>query len=238
MHPIILLIILVAGFILVHWLKRAPKAQRNKVLLYVAIGVLVVLVLTGRAHWMYAAILGAVPLLQRLMGAARMFGMFRSLHGVFNQGHSRHAGRQSDIETRFFRVTLDHDSGEMSGKVTAGQFIGRSLEELTLAELLGLRSECMNADDLQSVQVLEAYLDRRHGNDWRDHNQSAGSGALQTSRMTPAEAQDILGLDGNASRDDIVNAHRRLMQKMHPDRGGSTYLAARINQAKDLLLKK
>ena len=56
--------------------------------------------------------------------------------------------------------------------------------------------------------------------------------------MTRELALEILGLKGEPDRDEIIKAHRTLMQRMHPDRGGSDYLAKKINQAKDFLLKK
>ena len=95
-------------------------------------------------------------------------------------------------------------------------------------------------DDPQSVQLLEAYLDRTHGDSWRGPDESGGgTGGTERAtggKMTVAEAREILGVDESASRDEIIDAHRRLMQKMHPDRGGSTYLASKINQAKDVLI--
>jgi len=144
-------------------------------------------------------------------------------------------GQMSQVETRFLRMTLDHDTGTMTGVVREGRFHGRQLEELTLEELVELWREC-RAADAQSAAVLEAYLDRTQDEAWR---QSAGAGAgpsATSTGMTREEALEILGLAPNASQSEIRETHRRLMQQVHPDHGGSNYLAAKINQAKDLLL--
>ena len=136
-------------------------------------------------------------------------------------------------------MSLDHDSGEMDGVVREGRFQGRSLSELELAQLLELLAEC-RAQDQHSAQVLEAWLDREHGDAWREQDPGSGAdpgaAAPDTGRMTVREAREILGVGESATRDDIVGAHRRLMQRLHPDRGGSTYLAAKVNEAKELLL--
>lgn len=151
-------------------------------------------------------------------------------------------GQTSDIRTRYLRMSLDHDTGTMTGTVTAGPRAGQSLDELGREELLELLDDC--ADDEDSVRVLEAYLDRAHGPEWRA---AAGAGAGTGGHrdpggspwgggMTQEEAWEILGLEPGAGSEDVKQAHRRLMAKLHPDRGGSTYLAAKLNQAKDLLL--
>jgi hypothetical protein len=151
-------------------------------------------------------------------------------------------GRTSQIETRFLRMSLDHDTGVMSGTVLAGRFKGQRLDALSLDELLQLLNEYQAADE-QSAAVLEAYLDRAHA-DWHERAGSTYESRQQdTSRdspsrpgMTAQEAYEILGLKPGATPEQIKEAHQRLMQKLHPDRGGSTYLAAKINQAKDVLL--
>ena len=91
---------------------------------------------------------------------------------------------------------------------------------------------------------MEAYLDWRLPG-WRDAAQasagqagSSAAGRAKTSRMSAEEAYAVLGIATDASEEEIRHAHRRLMMKMHPDQGGSTYLAARINEAKEVLLRR
>ena len=71
-----------------------------------------------------------------------------------------------------------------------------------------------------------------------DDGGSAQSGSVASTmeNMSKQEAADILGVSENAEPDDIRVAHKRLMQKIHPDRGGSDALAKQINKAKDVLL--
>ena len=152
------------------------------------------------------------------------------------------SGQESVVATRFVRMTLDHDSGEMSGTVLEGRFSGQSLDALSLSELMELWREC-RAADARSAAVLEAYLDRTQGAAWREAAEAAGTGAGAGAGAPPGggtmnreEAYEILGLKPGASEDEIREAHRRLIQKLHPDHGGSNYLAAKINQAKEFLL--
>lgn len=140
----------------------------------------------------------------------------------------------STVESRFLRMRLDHASGEIAGEVLAGPFAGQRLSELDRHQLADLYAECLR-DDQESATLLRAYLERVYGEAWETSG-AAPNGPPPDGRMTADEARAVLGLTQGASRDDIVAAHRRLMQKLHPDRGGSDYLAAKINQAKDLLL--
>jgi hypothetical protein len=148
-------------------------------------------------------------------------------------------GQSSDIETRYLRMALDHDTGQLRGTVLEGRFQGRLVEDLSQAELLDLLHEC-RIEDPESAPILETYLDRTFGAEWRDAEAGAagggGAGPSASGRMTPEEAYEILGLNPGAKPEEIKEAHHRLMLKLHPDQGGSTYLAAKINQAKDVLL--
>ena len=148
----------------------------------------------------------------------------------------------SEVTTDTLQMQLDHASGDLDGEVLQGRFAGRSLASLGLAELLGLIADCQR-DDPRSVALLETYLDRRQPN-WRDHaaGGAQGQGQDQSGRssagaMDEATAWSILGLAPGASEAEIKAAHRRLMTKLHPDHGGSGYLAAQLNQAKDRLLR-
>jgi len=145
-------------------------------------------------------------------------------------------GQTSQVRTRFVEMELDHDSGAMHGTVIAGRHAGASLDSLELSTLLGLLTDF----DDDSRALLTAYLDRREPG-WREHAQgdaAAGQGAARGGKMTEEQAYQVLGLSPGASADDISHAHRTLMKKLHPDQGGSTYLAAQINAAKDVLLRR
>jgi hypothetical protein len=150
-------------------------------------------------------------------------------------------GQSSGVETAYLRMSLDHDTGGIDGTVLRGRFAGRQLGELPALALLDLLAELRLADG-EGATILEAYLDRVHP-DWRGEGASRpsqdaapGSGS-PSAAMTRDEAYRVLGLEPGAGEREIRDAHRRLMVKMHPDQGGSTYLAAKINQAKDLLLR-
>jgi DnaJ-domain-containing protein 1 len=137
-------------------------------------------------------------------------------------------------------MSLDHANGVMDGEVREGPFTGQRLSQLSLSQLLRML-ELYQESDARSAAVLTAYLDREHG-DWRDatagSGEAPGGGAhAATGGMTKEDAWSILGVEPGADPETIRAAHRRLMQRLHPDRGGSDYLAAQINAAKDLLLE-
>jgi DnaJ domain len=154
-------------------------------------------------------------------------------------GDARTPGTGSRVRSRYVRMQLDHDTGAISGEVTSGQFSGRSLDTLDRGELLSLREE-VRADG-ESLALVDAYLDRRMPG-WRDDVEGSTAGAAgggsESGPMTEQQAYEILGLASGAGPAEIRTAHRRLMKKVHPDQGGSTFLAAKINEAKDLLLRK
>jgi hypothetical protein len=151
-------------------------------------------------------------------------------------------GQTSRVRTAFLEMALDHDTGAMSGHVLAGVYAGRDLASLALRDLLVLWREC-RAGDPQSRQLLEAYLDRTEP-EWREavrdnggaSGRSSGAARRETAPMTREEAYDVLGLKPGAAPEDVRSAHRALMKRLHPDQGGSNYLAAKINEAKAVLL--
>jgi hypothetical protein len=147
----------------------------------------------------------------------------------------RSAGQASCVRTAFLEMELDHDTGRMQGRVLAGSCQGASLDALDAATLMKLLGEI----DDDSRNLLAAYLDRREP-DWREHaqrNAGAGTRPAGAGKITEEEAYQILGIQPGATTEEISRAHRSLIKKLHPDHGGTTYLAARINEAKDVLLR-
>jgi DnaJ-domain-containing protein 1 len=162
---------------------------------------------------------------------------FSNIGGIFRgSGAQRSAGQRSRVRSQFLDMSLDHDSGELNGQIVAGPNAGHALDEFDLAQLLAM----IPGFDAESVPLLESYLDRRFPA-WRQDAQGNATGgqsrAAASGKMTSEEAYQILGLQPGAAREEIGRAHRALMKKLHPDQGGSTYLAARVNEAKDTLLR-
>jgi len=156
----------------------------------------------------------------------------------FGARTQKSTGQSSRVRTGFLEMELDHDSGTMRGRVLAGRHQGASLEAMDRATLINLFGEI----DDDSRELLAAYLDRREPG-WREHAQGdaaawKGRSAPRGGKMTEEEAYQILGIQPGASARDITRAHRSLMKKLHPDQGGTTYLAARVNEAKDVLLRR
>lgn len=140
----------------------------------------------------------------------------------------------STVTSRFLRMELRHSTGELSGEILEGAHRGENLKNLSLTELVALHRTYAQ-EDVESARLLVAYMERLYGDRWQE---SASSHQQETSQasISRSEAMEILGLPPEATRDEIIAAHRRLIQKLHPDRGGSGYLAAKINHAKDVLL--
>lgn len=224
---------LVFALLLGRWLAAAQPAVVARSLRW-AIGILVgiallIIVWAGRYQLAAVVLPFLIPALLRWRTISRWS---RNMRGPT-------PGQASTIDTAFLRMALDHDSGNLDGEVIAGNFSGRRLSDMSLDELMRLRTDCLG--DEPSRRILEAYLDRHHGATWRKagetrQDQAGGESGGGSRAMTREEAYAILGLEPGADENTVKAAHRSLMASFHPDRGGSDYLASLINRARDLLL--
>jgi hypothetical protein len=241
MSYLVLGVALLAAFLIgARWYATANVKTLKKVLFYV-VGILAVVlalffVITGRLGW---AVFAASALIPMLLRARTVYRAARNFSRMAGAGQGAPTGQTSDVETRFLRMGLDHDTGDVWGEVVDGPYKGRQLDDMTVSEKLDLLRHCWTEDEA-SARVLEAYLDRVHP-DWRDRAddagpQTGGAGVPRSGAMTRAEALAVLGLSEGASRQDIKTAYQRIISGLHPDRGGSDYLAAQVNEAKDVLL--
>lgn len=224
------------------WLRNQPASQRKPAIIKLVVAalaiVLALLAVTGRLYLVAGLLAGLLPFLRRILPGILMGRVAR---GMGRGGTKASSGNESRVTSDILDMTLDHDSGEMDGSILKGPFAGRMLADLGETEFIDLLQYCRQ-NDMDSARLLETYLDRRFGDSWRDDD-PGGEGEAESEAsqggggpLTEEEARDILGVEPGASREDIIKAHRRMMQKLHPDRGGSNYLAARINEAKARLL--
>ena len=227
---LLLLIAFVAVILIVRkQYQSTPKQDRKRLLWKYGLSagaiILILLALTGRIHWLGAVIAALVPLVRQ------MLPMLLRLRQQKAQAEPNWQ-QQNETSTAILRMRYDPDSQQLSGEVLSGPFAGQSLSQLSQQQLQLLLDYCQ-ASDATSAQLLISYLNHRFGAQWQQN-----SGNSNSANMSAEEAYALLGLNADADRDAIIQAHRRLMQKVHPDRGGNDYLAAKINQAKDLLLQR
>jgi len=245
---LLILIILVVALLLYKKYSGMPPEQAKRAwqkLAFIGGGMtLLVLTVFGKLPWLFAIIGGLLPFAQKLLTGFRTLETFKNVFGqVTGRASNTNSGPVSRILTRYFDLQLNQLTGAMSGMILRGRFRGRQLGQLDLEALIEVRAECA-VDDPDSAAVIDAYLNQRFGNTWQQPGQQSGqqAGSRERSHATPSgsmgrsEALAILGLSEPTTPEAIKDAHRRLMQRMHPDRGGSDYLAAKINQAKDILM--
>ncbi|WP_020592702.1 DnaJ domain-containing protein [Kiloniella laminariae] len=229
--------LLLALVFLAQWYSQASPSTIIKTLKRIAISlglfVALFLILTGRV----LLVLGALPLLLPLL--LRYRGILQRL----KMARGPVPGQFSEVVTRFLQMRLDHTSGEMSGQVISGAQEGKSLSDLS-SEMVAQLYRDYRLEDTESADLILAYAQRRFGSDWMQEEEGAsaqdfreGKAGMSDTVMDKKQALEILGLKKGASAEEIREAHRSLMQKLHPDHGGSTFLATQINRAKDVLLK-
>ena len=217
-----------AVYLSLRWFLRQSRGTKVGASLF-AIGLgLVLLAAIGRLPWVFGLVGGLLPLLAVMLGV-------RQQRREEPRHEQKSTGAQSVVETRFVRMTLDHDTGAMAGQVLAGRFAGVAFDALSQEQLFELLNDFAGEDD-ESAALLRAYLERTYGTDWQEAPRGDRNPEGLFGEMTRSDAYAILGLEEGANTDQIIAAHGRLIQRLHPDRGGSTFLAAKINQARDLLL--
>ena len=233
---ILLLAVAITLVVLIRRAQRQPPHKRRAAYLQIILGAavvgVVILTLMGKMHWLGAAITGLLVVARQMLPLLiRLLPMLGSLRGQAGSTGSK----QSEVSARILTMTLDHDSGDLSGVVLEGPFKDWLLEELDRQQLDELLAYCQR-EDADSAQLLVSYLEQRFPDDETAHEQAESDHPHNATGLTRAEALSLLGLEEGATHDEIISAHRTLIQKVHPDRGGSDYLAAKINEAKDFLL--
>jgi len=226
-------LILLVGLIFIVWywwstVKGLPAERKRPFLwrsaFWAVLSISVILVVSGRMHWVGAGLAALIPLGKTFLA----FG-FRALPILRLLG--RFKTSPSQFKTKSLNVTINFSNSQMDGEVLIGDLAGKKLSELSDEQLESIATELKDIDR-ESYALLYAYRMRR-GNAGQQNED--GFNAESFNGLSESEAYEVLGLDQTASKEEVIKAHKRLVQRLHPDRGGSDYLAAKINAAKDRL---
>ncbi len=228
MQQLLIIGAIVAAFFFLRWLKRQPRKTRLQWLLIAIAAILIGLALTGRLNWIIAAGAATLPFLAKLFALLRFAPLLvRLMHGV-RFGKQNYSNFRSDSLV----IEVNPLTGTADGKILVGQFAGRRLNTLSQEELQTL-AEQFARDDPPAAALLKSYFEMRQGG----ASQRTREQAPAQSDMTTDEAHQVLGLSPGCSEAEITAAYRRLIQRLHPDQGGTPHLAAMINQARQCLLR-
>ena len=195
---------------------------------FILLGILVFFLYRTNGSFLWTLLFVLLPLFMRIKG------ILSQIRNFTKTARGPSEGQSSSVQTEFLEMTLEHDSGKMTGIVKKGRFSGNRLEKLNLDELVQLLEEAR--DDPKTTQLLENFLEINHGTEWKTR-ESYSNNTGNSLDMDIDQALEILGLAPNPTKSQIIDAHRKLILANHPDRGGSTFLATQINKAKEVLLQ-
>lgn len=245
MHLLIGFLAALLVFTLIRYGINSTPKQRRKLAYMVAVGlagvVLLLLLLTGRIHFVAALFAAIIPFAKKLPTLLKYLPMARYLKQWLSGTVAADSATVSVVETSLLTMSLKQGSGEMEGEVLQGELKGQRLTQLNPKQLYQLYQLAVE-QYVDSVPVFDAFLQRHIGLDWRKKAETYGYQfeELKTpnrgSDMDVPQALQILGLTEGATKQEVLEAHKKLMQKLHPDRGGSNFLAAQVNTAKDVLI--
>lgn len=223
----LLVILLLAYMAYRKYQRLTPEARKQwlwKLGVASFLGLVLFALLTGRLNWLGAAIMGLLPFAKNLgswlLRAMAVMGWWKKMQNT------------KPMDSSSLVLTLKN--GVFDGDIRKGSMAGQKLSQLNSQQLDNLFKE-FNQSDPSAAALLQIYLKNKFGDGWQGSplNKQDPSGDLSI-----AEARALLGVEENADKKTIIAAHRKLIQKFHPDRGGNDYLAARLNTAKDILLKQ
>lgn len=249
MRLILLIAVATAGYLIYklyfQQLIAQGKAGKIKIALIVVGLLFLALAASGRAHVLFGIIGALMTQAMRLVPLLIRFAPFLTKYlapgGLGappfsgNQGNNAH----SKVKTQSLNMTLDHATGQIDGEILEGAFSGKKLSALTENEFAQFYAYCQS-NDQEAIRLLQAFIARERS-DWETNSTYDQTNDTPSNNNSDAinlrEAYDILGLDENASKEQVSSAHRALMTQLHPDKGGSNYLAAKVNEAKRIILE-
>lgn len=247
-----LVVVFVGALLRLLWLRAG--ARRGRLLGTLGVALLLAglawATATGRLHWLLAAPAALLPFLRAIARWLPALSFLRRLRGTLGgtagPGPSGPAGTggagRTETHARFLAMYLDRATGAIGGTVREGPHAGASLDDLDRPALATLLRHYRH-EDPDSARLLETYLERRFGSagatggDEEEEDAEDRADAPSDGRPTREEALAVLGLEEAPDRETVVRAHRRIMQRCHPDHGGSAHLAAQVNAARDRLLE-